>query len=91
MILSLITLIFLKRFSTLHDLLFDLLDEEISINKAVKEQNEMMIKIQELRDFILLEEKDIKNKNTLGIIRKTEANTQIFFFFQNKKVCIKAV
>ena len=85
MILSLKTLIFLKRFSTLHDLLFDLLDEEISINKAVKEQNEMMIKIQELRDFILLEEKDIKNKNTLGIIRKTEANIQFFFFFSKQK------
>ena len=33
---------FLKRFGTLYNLLFDLLNEEISTIKAAKEQNEMI-------------------------------------------------
>ena len=39
---------FLKRFCTLYDLLIDLLNEEISTLKAVKEQKEMINKIEEL-------------------------------------------
>ena len=42
MILSLKTLIFLKRFGTLYDLLNDLLNEKISTDKAVKEEDEMI-------------------------------------------------
>ena len=43
-ILSLKNLIFLKRFGTLHDLLIDLLNEKISTDKAVKEEDEMIKK-----------------------------------------------
>ena len=42
---------FSKRFGTLHDLLIDLLNEEISTYKAVKEQNEIITKIAELKVF----------------------------------------
>ena len=55
---------FLKRFGTFHDLSIDLLYAEITTNKAVKEQNEIIIKLKQPKNFILLEEKDIKNKNT---------------------------
>ena len=48
----------------MHDLLIDLLNEKISTDKAVKEEDEMIKKIGELKEFILLEEKDITNKNT---------------------------
>ena len=48
---------FLKRFGTLHDLYIDLLYEEITTNKAVKEQNEIRIKLKQPKNFILLEEK----------------------------------
>ena len=42
---------FSKRFGTVHDLLIDLLNEEISTYKAVKEQNEIITKIAELKVF----------------------------------------
>ena len=48
----------------MHDLLNDLLNEKISTDKAVKEEDEMIKKIGKLKEFILLEEKDITNKNT---------------------------
>ena len=60
---------FLKRFGTLHDLSIDLRQEEITTIKAVKEPNEIIIKLKQLKNFILLEEKDIKNKNTQNIIK----------------------
>ena len=50
----------LKRFGILHDLLLDLLNKEISTIKAATEQNEMIQKIEELKNFILSEEKNIK-------------------------------
>ena len=55
---------FLKTFGTLYDLLIDLLNEEISTLTAAKEKHEMVHKIEELKDSILLEEKGIVNKNT---------------------------
>ena len=55
---------FLKTFGTLYDLLIDLLNEEISTLTAAKEKHEMVNKIEELKDSILLEEKGIVNKNT---------------------------
>ena len=57
----------MKRFGTLYDFLIDLLNERIGIIKATKEQNEMITKINELGDFVLLEEESInkdKGKNT---------------------------
>ena len=54
---------FLKQFGTLYDLLIDLLNEKINILRAAKEQNEMINKIEELRNFALSEEKSVKEKN----------------------------
>ena len=48
---------FYKRFSTLYDLFYDLISKKISINRAVIEQNEMIKKLEELKNFILLEKK----------------------------------
>ena len=50
---------FLKQFGTL----IDLLNEKLNILRAAKEQNEMINKIEELRNFALLEEKSVKEKN----------------------------
>ena len=80
---------FSKRVGTLHDLLINLINEEISTYKAVKEQNEMINKIEELKDFISLEEKSITNKITQSIKNYTKyykENKNNFFFFPNKKV-----
>ena len=90
---------FSKRFGTLHDLLIDLINEEISTYKAVQEQNEMINKVEELKDFISLEEKSITNKITQSIKNyikyyKENKNTIFFFFCRTKKSfkkCIKAV
>ena len=46
---------FLKRFGTLYDMLLDLLNKKISTIKAVKEQLDEK-KIEELKNFIVLEE-----------------------------------
>ena len=46
-----------KRFGTFYDFLTDLLDEKISLKKAAIEQNEMIEKIVELKNFALLKEK----------------------------------
>ena len=51
---------FLKRFVTLYDLLIDLFNEIISNLKAAKEQKEMLEKIYELRNLVLLKEESIK-------------------------------
>ena len=56
---------FLKRSDALHYLLIDLLNEEISTDKAVKKQNEMTLKIEVLKDLILLEEEGIANKSCM--------------------------
>ena len=59
---------FLKRFGTFYELLIDLTGEEISTIKAVEEQNALIDKIDELKNFILLEEESIKK----GAIKKTK-------------------
>ena len=66
---------FLKRFGALHDLLIDLINEEINTYKAVKEQNEMINKIEQLKDFMSLEEKSIQMKMHISIITKTKTKT----------------
>ena len=74
----------------MHDLLRDLLNEEISTDKAVKEQNEMITKVEALKRFILLEEKIIMNKNTQTVIKKTKTKAQRnFYFFCKTKKCFK--
>lgn len=81
---------FFKGFGAFHDLLRDLLNEEISSDKAVKEQNEMITKVEALERFILLEEKIIMNKNTQSIIKKTKTKAQRnFYFFCKSKKCFK--
>ena len=72
---------FFKRFGTLNDLLIHLLNEEISTNKAVKEQNEMIIKIEELKDFTCYKENKDKNTGKTLFCR-----TKKYF-----KKCIKTV
>ena len=53
---------FLKRFGTLYDLLLVLLNEKISTLEAPKEQEEMINKIDELKDLVLLEKQNITKK-----------------------------
>ena len=48
----------------MHDLLINLLNEEISFSEATKEQEEMIFKIEKLKNFILSEQKGMANKNT---------------------------
>ena len=49
----------------MYDLLINLLHEKISSLNPAKEQNEMINKIEKLKDFTLLEEKVITNNNAL--------------------------
>ena len=56
---------FLKRLGTLYDLLIDLLNEKITILKATREQNEMISKIEELKDFISLEQESIAQRKDI--------------------------
>ena len=60
---------FFKRFGTLYDLLINLLNERMSLERANEEQNEMIEKIKE--NFVLLEEENISKKNK-GIIKKIQ-------------------
>ena len=48
---------FLKKFDTLNDLLLKLLNKEVITIKTANEQNELLDKIYDLKNFILLEEK----------------------------------
>ena len=66
---------FFKRFGTLYDLT-DLLSEKISLNRAVIEQNEMIETIEELRTFVLLEEKNINEEKNRGAIKKAKTKTR---------------
>ena len=85
-ILVLIILIFFKRFDTSYDLLINLLREKKSTNVAAKERNEMVDKIEELKDFILVEEKNITKKQTQSIIKKAKIKTQREKFLRYNKV-----
>ena len=57
---------FLKTFGALHRLLIDLLSGEISATEAPKEQDKLLDKTEELKRFILLEEKSINRELTKG-------------------------
>ena len=67
---------FLKRCGTLYGFLIDLLNERIGIIKATKEQNEMITKINEPRNFMLLEEESIDKEKGKGTIKKVNTKTQ---------------
>ena len=56
--------------------LTDLLNERIGIIKAKKEQNEMITKINELGNIVLLEEKIINKEKIRGAIKKVKTKTQ---------------
>ena len=55
---------FLKTFGALHRLLIDLLSGEISATEAPKEQDKLLDKTEELKRFILLEEKSINREGS---------------------------
>ena len=57
---------FLETFGALHRLLIDLLSGEISATEAPKEQDTLLDKTEELKRFILLEEKSINRELTKG-------------------------
>ena len=60
---------FLKRFGTLYGLFHDLISETISVKKAAIEQNQMIKKIEELKNFVLSE------TNTNSAIKKSKTKT----------------
>ena len=78
-----------KRFDTLYDLLIDLLNEKISLKKAAIEQDEMIKKTEELRNFVLLEEEKIKKEKNRGAIKKAKTKTQRKKNSFNTKKCYK--
>ena len=48
----------------MYDLLFDLINRKISISEERQEQEDMIIKIEELKHFIFLEEESITERKT---------------------------
>ena len=74
--------------------MIDLIHRKISISKAKKEQDGMIFKINELKNFILLEQKRIANKNALKILRnqRQECKKNIILTTQKSvKKCNEAV
>ena len=69
--------------------MIDLLNEKISILKATKGQNEIINKIEEITNFILLEKEGITNENAQIVLKKTDKNTKKRNFFRTKKNDIK--
>ena len=69
--------------------MIDLLNEKISILKATKGQNEIINKIEEITNFILLEKEGITNENAQIVLKKTDKNTKKRNFFRTKKSDIK--
>ena len=67
---------FCKKFGTLYDLFLRLFSGPISAKKAAEEQNEMITEIEDLKNFILSEEKTIKEETTKGVIKKAKTKTQ---------------
>ena len=67
---------FLKRFGKLYNLLLDLLKEKIDTDEALREQNEMITKIEELGNLVLLDEKSIKAEENKGAKKKEKTKTQ---------------
>ena len=66
----------LKSFCTFFNFFIDLFDKIMHPFQATREQNEMVAKINELGNFVLLEEKIIKNKKTEGVMKKAKNKTQ---------------
>ena len=65
----------------MYSLLLDLLNEEISTFKAAKEQKEIIEKIDDLKDFIFLEEKSITNEKAKITVKKaTKKNFMTPFY-----------
>ena len=61
--------------------------KNLSFLKASKEQNEMISKIKEIENFILLEQESIANENTQkGVIKKQRQKHKEKKFSQNKRV-----
>ena len=75
---------FLKRFGTFYDLLIGLCNRETSINKAEKEQNEMIEKITALSNFVSSE--DINGEKSRGAIKKAKTKAQ-----KNSKKFLKQI
>ena len=48
----------------MYDLLYDLINRKISISEEKQEQEDMIIKIEELKNFIFLEEESITERKT---------------------------
>ena len=57
---------FLERFGTLYDILLDLRKEKVDTDEALREQIEMITKIEELGNLVLLDEKGIKDEENKG-------------------------
>ena len=66
----------------------DLLSEEIDTLKAVKEQDEIINKLKELRNFILLKEADTTNKINKSI-KKAKNKTQRKQFFAAQRSVLR--
>ena len=66
----------------------DLLSEEIDTLKAVKEQDEIINKLEELRNFILLKEADTTNKINKSI-KKAKNKTQRKQFFAAQRSVLR--
>ena len=62
---------FLKRFGTLHDFLIDLLNGKSRTFSAVKEQNEMIIKVEALKKIILRKEETWKERKDILVAQKS--------------------
>ena len=76
-------------FGTFGNLLIDLLNLKISTFKAAEEQNEMINKIGELKDYILLEEKSIEEEKTKHVIKKPRIKTQIKEILASQKTVLR--
>ena len=67
---------FLERFGTLYDILLDLRKEKVDTDEALREQNEMITKIEELGNLVLLDEKGIKEEENKGAKNEEKTKTQ---------------
>ena len=61
-----------------------MLNEEVSIINAAKEQNEIINKLEELANFILLEKANIANKNTQDIKKAKAKHKENIFWGKNR-------
>ena len=78
-------MIFLKRYGTLYDFLIDLLNKKADLMEAATEQNEFIDKLQDLKKYVLLEE---KNKD---IIRAKANKQKERIILSQKNVIVNAL